>query len=401
MAPRILIYTHAFAPKVGGVETIVMSLANGLARLDRASQVEVTLATATPRGDFNDGSLPFRVVRRPGLLELVRLIRTADVVHIAGPAFSPLLLGLLIRKPVVVEHHGFQTICPNGQLLHEPSQTFCPGHFMAGRHRECLRCNVQVGLLGSVKLWFLTFPRRWLCGRVGANVTPTTWLAGLLGLPRMTTIYHGLAVDSNSKSRLASSPIGVAFIGRLVATKGVDVLLRAMSRLKTKVPFTLKIIGDGPERSRLEAQAQDLGLAHWVQFFGYQSDAELSETLSGVRAIVMPSLAGEVFGMVAAENMMRGIMPIVSAGGALAEVVGDAGLTFPAGDDEALAACLVRILDEPGLPEVLGERARRRAQQLFSEERMVAQHLSTYFDLVSDQTASGAPADSAKAECRF
>ncbi|HEV2382719.1 MAG TPA: glycosyltransferase [Terriglobia bacterium] len=117
---KLLIYTHAFAPKIGGVETVVMTLATGLAKQDHAGRVQVTLATATPRSDFDDNALPFRVVRQPSLPQLFRLIRAADVVHLAGPCFVPMLAGLLFRKPVVVEHHGFQTICPNGQLLHEP-----------------------------------------------------------------------------------------------------------------------------------------------------------------------------------------------------------------------------------------------------------------------------------------
>ena len=137
---KILIYSHAFAPNIGGVETIVMLLAQGLVRhrqQDSGKGVQVTVVTPTPAGGMDDAALPFRVVRQPSVRMLLRLIRAADVIHLAGPAFLPLLAGLLLRKPVVVEHHGFHTICPNGQLLHEPTQKPCPGHFMAGRHGEC------------------------------------------------------------------------------------------------------------------------------------------------------------------------------------------------------------------------------------------------------------------------
>lgn len=192
---RILIYTHAFAPMIGGVETVVMSLAKGLAgwkSADASAAAQVTVVTRTPRGGFDDASLPFQVVREPSLRQLLRHIRAADVVHLVGPAFLPMLLGLLLRKPVAVEHHGFQVICPNGQLLYEPTQTPCPGHFMAGRHGQCFRCNAHAGMLESLKLWAFTFPRRWLCTRVQRNITPTNWLCTLLRLPRMTTIHHGL-----------------------------------------------------------------------------------------------------------------------------------------------------------------------------------------------------------------
>src|SRR5437879_5202196 len=121
-----------------------MSLAQGLARSgawNGGSAVRVTVVTPTPAGEMDDSTLPFPVVRQPSFPALLRLLQAADVVHLAGPCFLPMMLGLLFRKQVVVEHHGFQVICPNGQLFYEPTQMPCPGHFMAGQHRQCLRCN--------------------------------------------------------------------------------------------------------------------------------------------------------------------------------------------------------------------------------------------------------------------
>src|SRR5271168_2193323 len=134
---KLLIYSHFFAPSVGGVETVVLLLARALAALRDLSGVkefEVTVATQIPAGNCDDGTFPFRVIRQPGSTELWQIVRSSDVVHIAGPALKPLIFGRLAGKPVVLEHHGFQTICPNGQLLIEPSGTPCPGHFMVGHH---------------------------------------------------------------------------------------------------------------------------------------------------------------------------------------------------------------------------------------------------------------------------
>src|SRR5207302_6742853 len=78
---RILIYAHAFAPKIGGAETYVMLLAGGL--VGRPEVHEVTMATPTPAEGFDDASLPFRVVRRPSLRSLWRLVGKADVVMLA------------------------------------------------------------------------------------------------------------------------------------------------------------------------------------------------------------------------------------------------------------------------------------------------------------------------------
>lgn len=383
---RILIYTHTFAPQVGGVETVVMSLASGLAGVtgdDGLASQKVTVATATPRGEFDDQLLPFRVVRQPTLLQLVRLVRSADVIQMAGPSFLPMLIGLILFRPVVVAYYGFQTICPNGQLLYKPTQAPCPGHFTAGNHRECIRCNAQSGVLHSLTMWLLTFPRRWLCSCAKVNVTPTNWLSTVLQLPRTITIHLGLPVDANGKRSCVDSPQPTfAFLGRLVSTKGVHILLQAAHRLNAKgLVFALKIIGDGPERARLEAQTRTLGLADRVAFLGYQPDSALPQLLSDVRTIVMPSLAGETFGLVAGASMMRATVPIVSDIGALAEVVGDTGLKFPPGDDAALAGCLEGVLQSDDFAATGGGRARERAMAQFTESRMVAEHLALYRDL--------------------
>src|SRR5262245_60597108 len=136
---KLLIYSHFFAPSVGGVESMVMSLATGLRQMSQANPAqtfEIMLVTQTPQQNFDDTRLPFGVVRQPGLFKLRRLIKSADVVHVAGAAIAPIVLGLLSGKRVVVEHHGFQAICPNGQLLIEPSAAPCHGHFMDGRNGE-------------------------------------------------------------------------------------------------------------------------------------------------------------------------------------------------------------------------------------------------------------------------
>jgi len=384
---RILIYTHAIAPMIGGVETIVMSLAKGLAgkkQDDRTTSAKVTVATPVPRGAFDDGALPFQMVRQPSLRELTRLIRAADVVHLAGPAFLPLLAALLLRKPVVVEHHGFQTICPNGQLLYEPTQQPCPGHFMAGRHGECIRCNARNGLLRSFIMWALTFPRRWLCTRVRSNIMPTKWLGEALSLPRSTTVYHGLpGVNSHPVLPSSSQQTTLAFVGRLVGTKGIQILLQAAQQLSAEgLHYRLKVIGDGPDRTALQKQAMALGLEGAVQFLGYLPPKALEEKLMDAATVVMPSLAGEVFGLVAAENMSRGKLLVVSDVGSMREVIGDTGLWSAPGDVNGLASCLRRALNEPGLANAFGGKARQRARELFPEERMVAAHFAIYRQLL-------------------
>jgi glycosyltransferase involved in cell wall biosynthesis len=378
---KILFYTHSFAPNTGGQETIVMLQAQGLTRTSSSAsgRFELTLATPTPPEGMNDAMLPFRVVRQPSRKTLFHLIREADIVHLAGPALLPMIVGLLLRKPISVEHHGFQTICPNGQLLYEPDQSPCPGHFMARRYGACIGCNAREGRLRSLRMLLLTFLRRWICQRVGVNILPTTWLGTLLQLDRMQTIVHGLPpLDATTKHRMPTVPT-FAFQGRLVSTKGVHVLLAASQLLKSKgVAFQVKIIGQGPERSSLESTVRDLGIQDVVTFLGRLPTEQLHEILTDGTAVVIPSLAGEVFGMVVAENMQRGKLVIVSDIGAFSEVVGDAGMKFAPGDVGALANCMETASRHPELCEELGHKASARIFQCFSADQMIREHLGVY-----------------------
>jgi len=377
---NLLLYSHYWTPSVGGVESITMSLAEGLAKwppVPGGDLIRITVVTQTLAGVMDDSLLPFRVVRRPALRDLIRLIRTTDIVQVAGPALLPLVLAILFRKPVVVEHHGFQAICPNGQLLFQPVQAPCPGHFMARRYHKCLACNRKsVGPEKSLSMLLLTPLRRWLSNRATMNITPTDWLATMLRLNRMKSIYHGIS-PTPPVIAVKASVVTFAFQGRLVTTKGLRVLLEAAAQLHEEGrKFHLKIVGDGPEMNSTKAQAAPLNGR--VEFLGHVADHRLDEVFSDVAAVVMPSLAGEVFGLVAVENMLRGKLLIVSDIGALAEVVGDTGLVFPAGDAAALALCMRRVLDDPSLAVSLGSAARLRAVQMFNRDSMIQQHVSLY-----------------------
>jgi glycogen(starch) synthase len=389
---KILIYTHPFVPTVGGAEKYVMLLAQGLSGLsdsDMEPAVQVTVATPTPAGNFDDSSLSFCVVRQPKFFGLARLVREADVVQMAGPCLLPLLLGWLFRKPVVVEHHGYPACCPNGLLFHEPTATVCPGHFLAHRYDECLRCNaVNAGWFKSFRMLLQTFPRRWLCQHVSVNTPISAHVQWRLELPRSRVIYYGIpdaSSDDDLRFRVSrnGSPLCFAYVGRLVSLKGLPLILEAAKNLKAEgYAFRLKFIGDGPELAELQRLAEKLDLANCVKFTGFVTGDALQAAISDVAAVLMPSVWEETAGLAAIEQMMRGRLVIASNIGGLGEVVGDCGLRFPAGSAEALAQCMKIVIDQPDMIARNGDRARRRAVDLFSHRRMVKAHLDLYSRLV-------------------
>src|SRR5208283_3467879 len=390
MCVKLLLYSHFFAPSIGGVETVVMSLATGLAQCSSSQpEFEVTLVTQTPRGSFDDSSLTFSVVAVPIKNNFGKLIHSSDVIHVAGAAISPILLGLVLRKPVVVEHHGFQTICPTGQLFQEPENIPCPGHFMAERYTHCLACAPAPKPLASFRLWLLTFFRRFLCQHVAVNITPTHWLAGMLQLPRAETVPHGLALSPPLVRLPASRPVPVlVFLGRIVTAKGLGLLLEAARLLQQQNrPIELMVVGDGPERNSLEKLADKWKIAPQVRFLGRLPNSQIAGLLGSADLLVVPSLGGEVFGMVMAENMLRGIPILASDLGAFVEVLGDAGRTFKTGDPADLAGQIVQFLDEPAASRRLGVVAHQRVRNLFALSRMIEAHAQIYRRLAPDRTA--------------
>ncbi len=377
---KVLIYTHAFAPRVGGVETFVMLLACGLTEQFGAA---VTVVTASAAEGFDDRSLSFPVVRRPSLSKLWRLLGEADVVQLAGPALLPLVLALLRRRAVIIEHHGYQARCPNGLLFYEPTKTCCPGHFQARQYHKCLRCNAaSSGFLRSAWMLLLTFPRRWLCKLAAYNVPISRHVLTRLGLPRSEVIYYGIPTSGEHDGELNPSSNGlpvIGYVGRLVQEKGLPVLVEAARRLAASgYDFRLCLVGDGPERASLEARIQRAGLAARAQITGFLRGRALQEAVGELDIVVIPTIMEETAGLSAIEHMMRGRVVVASDIGGLGEVVEGAGWKFPAGDAAALAQCLEALLANPARRREIGRAARSVALERYAQERMVAEYARLY-----------------------
>jgi len=387
---KLIIYVHSWAPSVGGVEIATTVLARGLAQWEAThvgEEISVKLVTQTPANGMDDSSLPFHVVRRPGLGQLIRLIREADLVHMAGPCLLPTVIAWLMRKPAVIEHHGYQANCPNGLLFKQPSQSLCPGHFARGQYGDCLRCcSSTQGRAGGLQALVLTFPRRWLSGKLAANIMISNHLGARLKLPRSSTIYYGIPdvpPVSMANSPSASTGFEIAYVGRLVAEKGLPLLLQAAKWLREQgVSFKLSFIGGGPERRQLEQLVNSLELNDLVTFTGDLRGADLEKTVSTIAVVVMPSVWEETAGLAAIEQMMRGRVVIAADIGGLGEVVDDAGLKFPSGDWWALASCILKVAADPVLARELGAAARRRALRLFRESRMIQDHIALYREVL-------------------
>jgi glycosyltransferase involved in cell wall biosynthesis len=209
------------------------------------------------------------------------------------------------------------------------------------------------------------------------------------GLAHSKVVYHGIEGEIESGALVdsfspAAGKICFAYVGRLVSEKGIDCLLEASRLLREEGHhFIVRLIGDGPERPKLEAIIARDHLEPTVQVTGFLTGTALAKALLDVRIVVMPSVWEETAGLAAMEQMMRGRMVIASDIGGLGEIVGDTGLKFSPGDAVALADAMRKIVLLPALIDSFGKIARERAQKFFLRERMIAEHARVYRDVLT------------------
>ena len=159
------------------------------------------------------------------------------------------------------------------------------------------------------------------------------------------------------------------FIGRLSEEKGAATLLSGWAAAGLP-DARLTIVGDGPERARLEEQARRLRLGNAVRFAGRVSPPEVFALLGFARAVVMPSLFYECFPRTLVEAMCAGRPVIASTTGALDELVsGDMGLHFEPMDAPALGQALRRLYENPALADQLGAAARSAYLARYTPEK--------------------------------
>lgn len=165
-------------------------------------------------------------------------------------------------------------------------------------------------------------------------------------------------------------PLPVAFCGRLVPYKGADLLMEAAAPLVREHRVRLDLIGDGPDRQRLERLAGELALGDGISMPGWVKHADLSARLRRSAVFAFPSLR-EFGGAVVQEAMMLGLVPVVVDWGGPAELVGPEGFRLPLLPRAELVVALREVLahlagSSAGALADRGQRARDRALSEFT-----------------------------------
>ena len=142
--------------------------------------------------------------------------------------------------------------------------------------------------------------------------------------------------ETSSPGDSSASRLDLLYVGQLIRGKGVQLLLQAMSRLKT--PRTLDIVGTGNMEGELKALAASLGLGERVRFNGFQKNPQ--DWMRRAACVVVPSFWQEPYGLVAAEAVAIGRPVVAFAIGGLPEACHGKATLVPPGDVDALAKAL-------------------------------------------------------------
>jgi glycosyltransferase involved in cell wall biosynthesis len=198
------------------------------------------------------------------------------------------------------------------------------------------------------------------------------------------------AIDSRAEKEAALAAgrgFVIGYAGRLVPEKGVDVLLRACAALPSH-NWTVHIMGDGPERARLAALAESLGIAGQTTFLGRLPSDQAPDFYHALDALVLPSLTRpnwvEQFGRVLVEAMACEVPVIGSSSGEIPAVIGDAGLVCPEGDVSALAASIAFLEGKPEQRAELARRGRSRVLARFTHAQIASESLRVYRQMLGE-----------------
>lgn len=363
---KILLHCVYFPPEVGGLESHVFYLARAL--VDRGHEVDVVTSRSlpgVPAEEILEGIRVWRTwfpARNPigwaahalGSLSRTRdLARSADVIH--AQAFASVLPGVVGRQvsgaPLVA--------------------TFHTSHFLTRAEKPSWR-----SVLGSlVRMPDYAFAASREIAEVAEGLSPGTRVEALTN--GVDTCFFRRSEPSLPRTRTPR----IIVPRRLFPKNGVEFFIRALPGILAEVEVEGVLIGDGPDRGRLEELARDLGVDASVSFLGKKPHSAMPGILSSGDLAVIPSLM-EATSVAALEAMACELPVVASDVGGLPEIVdGEVGALFEAGNPEALARTVLGVLAGGDLP-AMGASARKRVVERWSNDRLAERHLEVYSDLL-------------------
>lgn len=367
---KIVVHCVYFPPEVGGLESHVHYLCRGLVKRGHAVTVVTSLSQPglAPEEDMDE----IRVHRTP----LPARTPWGWLAHAIG---STPRTRAAVQGADVVHAQAFPSLLPCALALAGSSTplvcTLHTSHFL----RLAANPMLAPALGKLVELSDYNFAASKEIAEVGEGLGPSI-RAEVLVNGVETGVFRpgeGSVARSGRRRRLVVPR-------RLFPKNGVEFFVRAMPAIVAAADVEAIVIGDGPDRSKLETLARELGMTDRIDFIGARPHDEMPGLLRSADLAVFPSLV-EATSVAALECLASGLPVAASAVGGLPEIVDDSvGGLFPAGDPGALAAKVLELFAEGGLAG-RGAAGREKVVAMWSNERLVDRHLDVYRKLARER----------------
>ena len=248
--------------------------------------------------------------------------------------------------------------------------------------------HVLRGYFGPLRSRIFRLLERWLAHHTTALIAVSPQVRddlvalGVAPREKFTVIRLGIELaervaDENGRADtrryfgIAPDRFTVGWVGRMTAIKNTEDVLCAFKELRVRgVEATLCMVGDGPDRTRLEERAHELGIMRDTLFLGYQQ--EVAPLYAAFDALVLPS-SNEGTPVSVIEALAARTPVVATRVGGVPDVVreGEDGFLVDKGDTDALAERLARLASDPQLRNRMGEAARDRVLPRYAVERLV------------------------------
>ena len=398
---RILLASYRSHPHVGGQGVYVRHLSKALISLGH----RVDVASGPPYPDLDPG---IGLVKLPSLdlfsadnaLAAIRSKHFASwsdlsewLAHNSGAFGEPYAFGRRLHRFIRLNPGRYDVVHDNQTLARALLQIRKTVPVVATLHHP-ISIDLRLALQSENRWWMRALIRRWhrfigMQARVARRlehiltVSEASKTAAMRDFGVPAQAFH--VVPNGVDQRIFRPRPNVTRDQNLIVTtasadtplKGLPVLIAAFAKIADAFPdLRLEVIGrlrQGPTSEAIAAA----GLQQRIHFRGGLEQNEISSLFCRAAIMVSPSLF-EGFGLPAAEAMACGAPVIVSDGGALPEVAGDAGVITPKGDAEALARAMTQLLQDPAERARLGAAGLARAQARFSWRRHAEQAVQLY-----------------------
>jgi len=367
---KILLVNKAYFPHLGGVETVVRQLAEGMQRRghevtvlcfgdrDISERIDgVEVRRTCPMGHIGSAPVGFRFVK-----EFSRLSKWADVINIHSPnpmgEFALLLSRSLRGKKIICTYHGDA----------QRPKFFLPAHDATLR-RFFRRCDAiavsNPPLLENSRV-------------LGTNHVKEKTCIIPLGVRTENYAKHRDSDAREARSLLASMPASfkVMYAGRMVYYKGISVLLDALRKMKSqRHKVSAFLIGSGPEEKDIRSFIVNNAMERDIIILPHQPEGVYRALFSFADCFVLPSThQTEAFGIVLAEAMASGL-PIISTelgtGTSWVNLDGETGIVVPPRDSNALAEAISYLSSHDAERKAMAAESLARARLFFEEDAML------------------------------